>query len=203
MQSKKVKKITLSLVLSWIFGWGFGLFFLLSAGVMLYSHLYLFGLIEIIMGIILVPPIIRSIESKLNFKLSIWLKIAIILVCWFILSLISVERNNPTDNRNQADSLYNQIQIVNDKIDDFDYIDVSNEKKIELLKENCRSIPVYLKVGKNKKKIRITKINWDLLELQIKIEISKCENDIDKKKFQNVLKYYNRIQENYLNKDNK
>jgi len=202
MQSKKVKKITLSLVLSWVFGWGFGLFFLLGGMCgMLYSHSYLSGLIAIIMGVILVPPIIRSIESTLNFKLSIWLKITIILVCWFILALTNVERNNSTDKLNPVDSLYNQIQIVNDKIDDFDYIDVSNEKKIKLLKENCRSIPVYLKVGKNKKKIRVTKINWDLLELQIKLEISKCENDIDKQKFQNVLKYYNKIQEKYLNID--
>lgn len=200
MQSKKVKKITLGLVLSW----GLGLFFLIGGIGSLYSHSFIFGLIVIVMGATLFPPINRLIESKLNFKLSIWLKITIILVGFFIAG--NVEKDNSNDKLNPADSLYNQIEIVSDKIDDFGFIYVSNENKIKLLTEKCKLIYLYLSVGKNKKKIRITKLNWDSLEERIKIEILKCKlerNDVDKQKFQDVLKYYNiiqeKIQEKYLN----
>lgn len=195
MPSKKVKKITLGLVLSW----GFGLFFLIGGIGILYSHSFLFGLIAIIIGSILFPPINRFLENKLNFKLSIWLKIAIILVGFFLMGRTNVEKMNSNNKLNPADSLYNQIEIVSDKIDDFYYIDVSNEKKIKLLTEKCELIPLYLSVGKNKKKILVTKLNWDILEEQIKIEILKCENDVDKQKFQHILKFYNKIEEKYFN----
>ena len=194
-KEKEVKKITLIGIISWVLGIMFGLTGLVD----IVSSSFVVGITFIIMASVILPPIGKMFKEKMNFELSIGVKIAVIIVGFFIIG--KTMNTYKTDaNINQADSLYNQIEKAQKKIDNFDYVDFSNSEKIKLLNEQCELIPEYLAVSKDRRKIRISKLSWEILETRIHIEILREKNEYDKKKFKDVLKFYLLIQENIIEK---
>ncbi|MBC8525856.1 MAG: hypothetical protein ISS28_08425 [Candidatus Cloacimonetes bacterium] len=197
IKEKEVKKITFIEIISWILGISFGFMGLVD----IFSFLFVPGITLIIMASVLLPPINKMFKERMNFELSIGVKIAVIIIGFVVVGkTMSIY---PTDaNTKQADSLYYQIEKISKKIDNFDYIDVSNTEKIKLLKEQCELIPQYLAVGKDRINVRISKLQWEILGGAIKSEIRNQEDESEKQKFKDVLKFYLLIQENILEKDN-
>ena len=74
--SNEVRKITLSLVLSWILGILFALIGLAS----LVTGDFIIGLCLILASLVLLPPVNNLLRQRFNFELSRWLKIVIVLV---------------------------------------------------------------------------------------------------------------------------
>jgi hypothetical protein len=80
VEDKKVKKITVSLVLSWIFGVLFGL----SGLSFLFTGSFVAGISLILASLILFPPINKLTKEKLNFELSRGLKITLVIILFVI-----------------------------------------------------------------------------------------------------------------------
>jgi len=78
--TNETKKITLGLILSWIFGVLFGL----SGLVFLFSGSILSGGSLILASLILLPPINKFVKERLNFELSGWLKIILVIILFVI-----------------------------------------------------------------------------------------------------------------------
>src|SRR3989344_9457062 len=103
--TKETKKITLGLVLSWIFGVLFGisgLTFLFSGGIVAGGSL-------IIASLVLLPPMNNFVKEKFNFELSRGLKITLVIIL-FVIYAVSLPSSNifnndvkiqPTENVNQ------------------------------------------------------------------------------------------------------
>ncbi len=96
-EKTEVKKITASLIFSWIFGI---LFFL--GGLTELKASILNGLLLFVAGLILLPPINKLLKEKMNFELSSWLKIVIIFVL-----LIIVGFNSATESIIKSSELNN------------------------------------------------------------------------------------------------
>jgi hypothetical protein len=102
---KEVKKITLGLILSWIFGVLFGisgLTFLFNGGIIAGGSL-------ILASLILLPPMNKFIKEKFNFELSRGLKVTLVIIL-FVIYAVSLPSSNifnndvkvqPTANVNQ------------------------------------------------------------------------------------------------------
>jgi hypothetical protein len=79
----KKKVITISFVLSWIFG----ALFLLS-GVTLIFTKPLIGLMMLVMAAALLPPIVNKFENKFNTKITRNIKTFVLLACFFVIAVI-------------------------------------------------------------------------------------------------------------------
>ena len=90
---EQTKKITLGLLLSWIFG----IFFGLIGIAFVVDGLFGAGIPSIIISIFLLPPINKLIASKFNFDLSKGVKITFVIIL-FIISVINVPNNELSDN---------------------------------------------------------------------------------------------------------
>ncbi len=78
--AKNTKKITLGLILSWVFGIVFGL----SGLTFLFSASIIVGGALILASLILLPPINKFVKEKWNFELSKGLKITLVIILFFI-----------------------------------------------------------------------------------------------------------------------
>jgi hypothetical protein len=77
MDKKEPKKITLGLVLAWIFG----VIFALGGLGMTFSGSAVAGISLLLAGLLLLPPITKLIREKMNFELSTGLKVTIVWLC--------------------------------------------------------------------------------------------------------------------------
>jgi len=102
---KETKKITLGLVLSWIFGVLFGL----NGLTFLFSGSIVAGGSLILASLILLPPINKVVKEKFNFELSRGLKITLVIIL-FVIYAVNLPSSNifkddvkiqPTENVNQ------------------------------------------------------------------------------------------------------
>ena len=75
MAKTEIKKITVGLVFSWIFG----VLFFLTGLMELLKASALSGILFFVAGAILLPPISKIVKEKMNFELSGWLKIMVVL----------------------------------------------------------------------------------------------------------------------------
>lgn len=103
--TKETKKITLGLILSWIFGVLFGisrLTFLFSGGIIACGSL-------ILASLVLLPPMNKFVKEKFNFELSRGLKITLVIIL-FVIYAVNLPSSNifnddvkiqPTENVNQ------------------------------------------------------------------------------------------------------
>lgn len=98
-ETKKSKKITVALVLSWIFGPLFALTGIIS----IFSEPIL-GIVMLVMATVLLPPINKLVDDKWNFHLSKGIK-AIVIIIGFIIFGATVDTSNTANQEN------NQSQI--------------------------------------------------------------------------------------------
>ena len=105
IMTKEAKKITLGLVLSWIFGVLFGL----SGLTFLFSGSIIAGGSLILASLILLPPMNKFVKEKFNFELSRGLKITLVIIL-FVIYAVNLSSSNifkdavkiqPTKNVNQ------------------------------------------------------------------------------------------------------
>lgn len=90
--AKESKKITLGLVLSWIFGVLFGisgLSFLFTGSIVAGSSL-------ILASLVLLPPVNRFVKEKFSFELSRGLKITLVIIL-FVIYVASLSTSNISD----------------------------------------------------------------------------------------------------------
>ena len=102
---EETKKITLGLVLSWIFGVLFGI----SGLTFLFSGSIVAGGSLIFASLVLLPPVNKIVKEKFNFELSGGLKITLVIIL-FVIYAVSLPSSNiinddiiiqPTENVNQ------------------------------------------------------------------------------------------------------
>lgn len=99
---KETKKITLGLILSWIFGVLFGI----SGLTFLFSGSIVAGGSLILASLVLLPPVNKFVEEKFEFELSRGLKITLVIILFVIYSVNLPSFNDdikiqPTENVNQ------------------------------------------------------------------------------------------------------
>ena len=94
----KTRKITLGFIVGWIFG----MFFALGGLSFLIQGAFGAGIPLIIASFILIPPVVNSIESKINIKLSRGLKIVLVIILFSVYAA-----NLPDDMMNQPSTFDN------------------------------------------------------------------------------------------------
>lgn len=106
-EEKKIKKITLGIVLSWIFG----AIFLISGFNFLFSGVIIGGVALIFASIILFPPTDKFIKEKWKFQISGGLKIVLVIILFIIYaaSLATSNYNHPNNNLQTGQNLNKNI----------------------------------------------------------------------------------------------
>lgn len=97
--SKKVKKITLGFVLSWLFGILFGL----SGIGFAVTGYFGAGIPLILISLILLPPLNKFIEERFNFQLSGGLKLVIVIIL-FMIYAVNLPMNYSYDTDYQSET---------------------------------------------------------------------------------------------------
>jgi len=107
--TKETKKITLGLILSWIFGVLFGL----SGLTFLFSGSIIAGGSLILASLVLLPPMNKFVKEKFNFELSRGLKITLVIIL-FVIYAVNLPSSGifnddvkiqPTENVNQPSEI--------------------------------------------------------------------------------------------------
>ncbi|MDD2656279.1 MAG: Ltp family lipoprotein [Patescibacteria group bacterium] len=148
-QSTTNKKITIGLILSWIFGVLFALIGIVSV----FSE-PVPGIVMLIMAAVLLPPINKLVDEKWKFRLSSGMKIIVIIIGFIIFNSTvdaSKQQNNQSkvqqeqsasSTKQQKDEVKpteEQPQTVNNKksieTEKTEIIPPSNEKKVEAIEE--------------------------------------------------------------------
>ncbi len=105
MAQKEVKKITLSGVLSWIFG----IIFALAGLGAFTSSSFFAGFAMLIMGAVLLPPMNKLFKEKMNFELSTGIKIAVIIICFVVVGMTMNTDTTSTTTDNSQVVTNNQV----------------------------------------------------------------------------------------------
>lgn len=107
-QPAQSKKITIGLILNWIFGVLFAL-----AGIVTVFTKPIPGLVMLVLAAVLLPPVIKLIDQKLKFHLSGGVKIAIVIIGLIIVG--TTAGTSGTANTNQANVNNEESQATNNE----------------------------------------------------------------------------------------
>lgn len=108
----KTKNITLGSIIAWVLGVGSAL-----AGVSMIGSKPLAGVLYLLVAIVLIPPISRGIQSKLNISLSRSVKVLIVLVLFFIIGTTMAGPSSPKiETANNTSNASNQATPVEEAI---------------------------------------------------------------------------------------
>jgi len=173
-QTTSSKKITVGLILSWIFG----VLFVLTGIIFVFSE-PIPGIVMLIMGAVLLPPVNKLVDEKWKFHLSGGIKIVVIIIGFIIFgSTIDTsetekqQNNQPQVQQEQEQSVSNteqqkdQVRPIEEQSNITDsektvetkkteIIPTSDEKKAEVIEEKPEptkeiSVPVEYKSALNK-----------------------------------------------------
>lgn len=126
---KEVKKITLKLILGWIFG----LLFVL-VGVASFSESFFGGLLIIMGGLVILPPVGHIIKNRFHLELSVWLK----LIAFLILIIIGISFTQ-SGEKQPITALETKELLVPETYSPCDFLPnkevIPNEYKINTAKE--------------------------------------------------------------------
>ena len=138
-QTTSSKKITVGLILSWIFG----VLFALTGIVSVFSE-PIPGLVMLVMAAVLLPPVTKLVDQKWKFHLSKGMKIAVIIVGFIIFGATvdtsdvsntqqaeTLEEEQITDNENVADETTTANQVDEEHPQAETNEQVTNEEKTE------------------------------------------------------------------------
>jgi hypothetical protein len=106
-ETTQSKKITIGLILSWVFGVVFAL-----NGIIFIFFVPTGGLIMLIMSIVILPPVTKLVDKKWKFHLSKGVKVGVI-----IIGLILFGATVDTSNIQQAEIQKEKQQIVDNEIE--------------------------------------------------------------------------------------
>lgn len=136
---KEVKKVTVGLVLSWIFG----VIFILSGLGALFSLQLISALVLLVMAIVLLPPANKFISNKFKFELSKGIKALIIIVGLVIVGFSSdFEETTPTTEPATTQEKPKEVAVVSNSFDDFSIKcdrDATNLQKQDLFKSKFKN----------------------------------------------------------------
>jgi hypothetical protein len=105
-EKKEVKKVTLGLVLGWLFGG----FFLLSGFLFLFTS-FVTGMLCLLIGVLIFPPANSFLVKKFNLSLSKGLRIALVIV---LLALIGIIGGGEMEDELDTSSKDTEETIVTD-----------------------------------------------------------------------------------------
>lgn len=130
-QVKSSKKITVSLILSWIFG----ILFALTGFITVFSE-PIPGIVMLIMGAVLLPPVNKFVDEKWKFHLSGGIKIIVIIV-GFIIFGSTIDTSKQQSNQPPVQ----QEQSVSNTEQKKDEIKTTEEKTKTVNNEKTETIP--------------------------------------------------------------
>jgi hypothetical protein len=96
-QSNTHTKVTIGLVLSWVFG-------VMTAitGIGIIFSQFLAGILMLLLAAILLPPVNKSISNKLNFSISGGLKIVVVIILLGVIGAVMPTDSTPTPTLNST-----------------------------------------------------------------------------------------------------
>lgn len=103
----KIRIKSLGLVLSW----AIGVLFLIAGFLVLIVAEFIPALVMFAMGIILIPPAVKIVENKLNYRLTVIKKAIILIVCFFIVGFTI----SPSKSSETAPLVVEQRQVLETK----------------------------------------------------------------------------------------
>jgi len=145
----------------------------------------------------------NTMNQKKKSKKTLIIVIIIFILLWIIYSsnknneLYKIELQGLSEPKTTADSLYNEMHFNSKKIDNFQYLDLRYDEKIDILLDQIRVTGLFIYIGKDERKIRIAKLNWKMLELIIQTEIINYPDSYQKKQLQLLLKKCIELQEKF------
>jgi len=177
-----------------VLGWLFGLFFIIGGIVTIFHTSILKGLLIIVLGLILFPPMCKFVRHKWKIEFSGWLKIVIVVLGIFFISKIPDYGALIRDSR-YADSLYHEIGDAEESMYYYQHFDSKHSEKLGLFQKQCTIIPKYLLISRNYRRAKEVKMLWDLLGGRIELEILKTKiNDVENQ-YQRVLQVYKKTED--------
>jgi hypothetical protein len=136
-------------------------------------------------------------------KKKLIIVIIIFLIIWIIFTTgknyeqYNLELQGLNEPKTTADSLYNEMQFNSKKISNFQYLDLRFEEKKDILLDQIKVTALFLYTGKDERKIRIAKLNWEMLELTIQQEILNYPDSYQNKQLKQLLKKYFELEEKF------
>lgn len=109
-QSNQSKKITIGLILSWIFGI---LFALIGIG-FVFSEL-IPGLAMLVMAAVLLPPVNKLIENRWNFRLSKGIKIIVLTICFITWGVMINTSETPHERKTKPQKAEQRHHVTKEK----------------------------------------------------------------------------------------
>ena len=106
-QTTPSKKITIGLILSWIFG----VLFALTGIVSVFSEL-IPGLVMLIMAAVLLPPVTKLVDQKWKFHLSDGIKIVVIII-GFVIFGSTIDTSKTTKQQNNQPQIQQEQAVSN------------------------------------------------------------------------------------------
>jgi predicted PurR-regulated permease PerM len=106
-EAQQSKKISVGLVLGWIFGVLFGL-----TGIVSVFSEPIPGIVMLAMAAILLPPINKLVDKKWKFHLSVGIKIVVIIIGLIIFGSTIDTSNTANQQNNQPQIQQEQKQII-------------------------------------------------------------------------------------------
>lgn len=146
MTEKQPKRITLGLVISWIFGILFGL----NALAYLVYRQFVPAIISLVVFVVIFPPISKLIQEKFNIELSKGIKIAVVIIGIVIIVFTAdINKINPQSQTSDQEVLTQpktqekpkEIIVVSNSFDDFSILcdsDVTNLQKKDFFDKNFK-----------------------------------------------------------------
>ncbi len=146
MVDKKPKRITLGLVISWIFGILFGL----NTLAYLVYRQFVPAIVSLVVFVVIFPPISKLIQEKFNIELSRGIKIVVVIVGIVIIAFTAdINKINQQSQTSDQEVLTQpktqekpkEIMVVSNSFDDFSILcdsDVTNLQKKDFFDKNFK-----------------------------------------------------------------
>lgn len=141
--------------------------------------------------------------KKKKYKKTLIIVIIIFIILWIIYTtgknyeLYKIELQGLNEPKTTADSLYNEMQFNSKKISNFKYLDLKFEEKKDIILDQIRVTGLFIYIGKDERKIRIAKLNWEMIELIIQQEIINYPDSYQNKQLKLLLKKCIELQEDF------
>jgi len=180
-----MKLIKLRDVLSWLFG----LFFIIGGIGMIFNTSVVKGLLIIVLGVVIFPPVNNFVKKKWKLEFSGCLKIVIVVLGIFFISKIP-DYGALIRDSSYADSLYQEIVSTEESMEYYKHFDSKHSEKMDLFEKQCTIIPKYILISKSDQRKKVVYMMWEILGDRIRLEIIKTKIKEVENQYQEILQIY-------------
>jgi hypothetical protein len=153
VKEKKVKKITVGFIFSWIFG----VLFSLSGIGLLTSNIF-GGIIVIFLSLLITPIGNNILNNKFNFEISAGIKFLLVIIIFVVFGFSGTESDNYLSNSDIETNLESSQKVKNYNSENI--IEDTQSKNQELSKEDEQEVK-FFKLGDS---IAVGEIEWKLTD---------------------------------------